>query len=214
MLKTIKGYIKGFKGVNIPYTLLSIEGNSRNLTIFLPGLGYTTQSPLFHYARDIFLNKSFDVLEVNYQYNDKAYEEFTNEELNEAIKYDVSTVINKVLMDKKYENFYIICKSLGTIAMSSEIKRDIFKNAKVVWLTPLINRDDVLDAMVSSEHNGLCFIGDNDRYYSEKRYNQLLSNPNIVSRLLPDVNHSLEYDNDTLKSIEVLKVVIESIKTF
>ena len=214
MLKTNTESVKGYKEMNISYTLLRAEENSGNLTIFLPGAGYTIRSPLFHYSTDIFLNKGFDVLQVNYQYNDRVYAEFSMEELSEAIKYDVRTVIDTVLKETSYENFYIIGKSLGTIAMSSELRRDIFEEAKAVWLTPLIQRDDVFDAMVSSTNSGLCFIGDNDHCYTEERFNQLANNPKIVARLIPNVNHSLEYENNTVESIEVLKSVIDDINNF
>jgi len=200
--------------MTVPFNLISIDENSKNLAIFFPGAGYTTQGPLFHYSEAIFLNKKYDVLQVNYQYNNKIYDEFSIEELSDAIKFDVKTIIDKVLKDTSYENFYIIGKSLGTIAMCSELKRDIFKEAKSVWLTPLLQRDDVFEAMISSENDGLCFIGDNDRCYIEERYNQLVKNPCIVSRLLPNVNHGMEYDNDPVGSVDVLKTVIHDISQF
>jgi len=206
--------IKAYREMNVPFNLISIEENSNNLAIFLPGAGYTTQRPLFHYSEAIFLNKNFDVLQVNYQYNDKIYDEFSMEELSEAIRFDVKAVIDKVLKDTSYENFYIIGKSLGTIAMSSELKRDVFKEAKAIWLTPLLQRDDVFEAMLSSENKGLCFIGDNDRCYIEERYNQLLKKPTIKSRLFKNVNHGMEYENDPVGSVDVLKNVINDINKF
>ncbi|WP_245827573.1 alpha/beta hydrolase [Paenisporosarcina indica] len=213
-MKTFTDQAIGYKGMSVPFTLLSIKENSDNLAIFLPGAGYTVKSPVFHYSEDLYLNKSFDVLQVNYQYNDKIYDDFSKEELSEAIKYDVRTVLDQVLMDTSYKNFYLIGKSLGTIALSTELSRDMFKDAKIVWLTPLIHREDVLKAMVASNHKGLCFIGDNDRCYSEERYNQVTSNPNIVSRLFDKVNHSLEYDNNPVESIDVLKNIIHDMKHF
>ena len=214
MLNTKTDSVKGYKEMDISYTLLSAEESSGNLTIYLPGAGYTVRGPLFHYSTDIFLNKGFDILQVNYQYNDKVYAEFSMEEISEAIKYDVRTVLDTFLKATSYEKFYIIGKSLGTIAMSSELSGDIFKEAKAVWLTPLIQRDDVFDAMVSSNNKGLCFIGDNDHCYIEERFNQLENNPKIVARLIPNVNHSLEYENNTVDSIEVLKSVIDDINNF
>ena len=77
MLKINTDSVKGYKEIGVPFTLISKEENSKNLAIFLPGAGYTVQSPLFHYSKDIFINKSFDVLQVKYQYNEKAYEEFS-----------------------------------------------------------------------------------------------------------------------------------------
>lgn len=213
-MKEITENVVGYKEMNVPYTLVSHEDNSKNLAIFLPGVGYTVKSPLFHFSEDIFLNKSFDILKVNYQYNEKKYDDYSMEELSEAIKFDVKTVIDNVLTKYDYENFYIVGKSLGTIAMSSELSRTIFKEAKVIWLTPLIHRSDVFNTMINSDNKGLCFIGDNDRCYTEERYNQLLNNTSIVSKLFPNVNHSMEYDNDTVGSIDLLKRVINDIKHF
>jgi hypothetical protein len=76
----------------------------------------------------VFINKSFDVLQVNYQYNDKFYDDFSMDEISEAIKYDVNAVLDYILADKSYENYYLIAKSLGTMAMSSVLERGSFKN--------------------------------------------------------------------------------------
>ncbi|MEX3625403.1 alpha/beta hydrolase [Viridibacillus arvi] len=201
----------GYKEIEIPFTLLSNNEDSNNLAILLPGAGYTVQAPLLYYSTGVFLNKSFDVLQVNYSYNDKSYDNFSMDEIGEAIKHDVHVVIDKVLDDKSYEYFYLIGKSLGTIAMASELKRDAFKDAKAVWLTPLLQRDDVFETMLKSINRGLCFIGDNDRHYNEERFEQLVNNTNIVSRLFPNVNHSLQNERDPVNSIDVLKTVVKEI---
>ncbi|KQL52296.1 hypothetical protein AN964_01205 [Heyndrickxia shackletonii] len=206
--------VQGYKEKDIPFSLYADENKSSNLAIFLPGGGYSVERPLFHYATKIFLNRSFDILHINYQYNDSFYDDFSNEELAEAVKYDVRTVIDKIFGDSPYENYYLVGKSLGTIAMGTELKRQIFKNAKAVWLTPLLHRDDVFNAMISSENSGLCFIGDNDYCYIEDRYNQLLKNPNILSTLFPKVNHGLEYEDDTPETIEVLKKIMKEMEQF
>lgn len=214
MFKVNKYSVFGYKEIEIPYTLLSTKEDSRDIAILLPGAGYTVQAPLFHYSTGVFLNKSFDVLQVNYSYNDKAYTDFSIDEISEAIKHDVKTVIDKVLDDKSYENFYLIGKSLGTIAMSSELKREIFKDAKAVWLTPLLQRNDVFETMIKGNNKGLCFIGDSDQHYIAERYEQLIKNTNIVSRIFPNVNHSLQYESDPVNSIDVLKSVVKEIDEF
>ncbi len=200
--------------MNIPYTLLSNQNHSKNLVVFLPGTGYTVQSPLFHYVKDLFSQRDFDVLQINYQYKDKSYTEFTKEEIIEAIKFDVNTVIDEVLKNDSYENSFIMGKSLGTIAMNSVLNRMEFMEAKAIWLTPLIQLDEVFSAMAASNHNGLCFIGDGDECYIKERYDVLKNNPNIVSRLIPNVNHSLEYDNYSVESIDVMKSVVVDIQNF
>lgn len=206
------GSVKGYKGLDIPFKILSKSEHSNNLAIILPGAGYTAQAPLLHYSTSVFLNKSFDVLQVNYQYNSKEFPDFS--EVSEAIKLDVKNVLDYVLSNKTYENFYLIGKSLGTIAMSSELSRETFKNAKAIWLTPLIQREDVLSAMVKTKIKSLCIIGDKDPRYIEERYSKVIENPNITSTLIPNVNHGLEYEDNAVKSVEVLKSVIARIEQF
>ncbi|WP_313805403.1 alpha/beta hydrolase [Cytobacillus sp.] len=214
MFNVITRTVKGYKELAIPFSILSRGEDSKDLAIILPGVGYTVKAPLLHYASELFLRKSYDVLQVNYQYKNKVYDNFTFEEITEAMKWDVKTVFDDVLTNKTYENFYLIGKSLGTIAMSYELKRECFKNAKAIWLTPLMQRDDVLSAMVRSKNKSLCIIGDKDPCYIEERYSKVIENPNITSKLIPKVNHSLEYDEDVVESIDVLKMVISEIEQF
>jgi len=123
---------------------------------------------------------------------------------------DVKAVIDDVLSNKTY----LIGKSLGTIAMSNELSRECFKNAKAIWLTPLIQREDGLSSMVKSENKGLCIIGDKDPCYIEERYSRIIENQNITSMLIPNVNHSLEYNENAVESIDVLKNIIAEIERF
>ncbi|MEK6268314.1 MAG: alpha/beta hydrolase [Planococcus sp. (in: firmicutes)] len=213
-MKAINNKVVGYKGIEVPYTVMLTEDYTKKLAIFLPGAGYTTKSPLFHFAEEIFLNANYDVLRVNYQYTDKAYDEFTMTELNEAIVHDVRLVISQVLKGRNYQDFYLVGKSLGTIAMGTEMLRPEFSNAKAVWVTPLLNQEQVLNTMVNSKNEALCFIGDKDRYYSAGAFELLKANPNLKSTLLPDINHRLDCQNDPLKSIDALKQIIAGIKEF
>ena len=214
MFKVHRDSAVGYKEMGIPFTILSTVEDARHLAILLPGAGYTVQAPLLHFSTGVFLNKSFDVLQVNYSYNDKFYDDFTIEEIDQAIKYDVKVVIDKVLANKTYENYYLIGKSLGTIAMSSELKRDVFKEAKALWLTPLLNQEDVFESMLNGSNSSLCLIGDNDHHYNAERYAQLANNKNLVSRLYPNADHGLQYESDPVNSIDLLKVIVKEINEF
>ena len=210
----MQGLVKGYKELDIPFKLLSKQENAKGLAIMLPGAGYTTQSPLFHFAAGIFVNKSFDVLQVNYQYNSDIYKDWSMEELVEAINYDVRAVLEHVLRESQYESFYVIGKSLGTIAMSEALNLLPSKAAKAVWLTPLIQRDDVYNAMLMSENQGLCYIGDQDPCYDQEKFQQICCNENIQSTLIQGVEHSLQYADDPVQSIDVLKRVISEMAHF
>ena len=101
--------------------MLSKNKHSAQLAIILPGMGYGSQAPLLHFSAGVFISKGYDVLQVDYQYNNQDYEDFS--EISDAIKLDVR-----------------------------HVTREVFKNAKAVWLTPLIQRDDVLNAMIESKN--------------------------------------------------------------
>lgn len=213
-MKLIRGRVKGYKDLNIPYNFIQNDKKPKTLAIFLPGAGYNTTSPLFHFTEEMYLNRGYDVLRVDYRYIDKEYDDFTAEELSRAVKVDATAVLDKFFSNYLYDEFYIVGKSLGTIAMSLESKKQRFENAKVIWLTPLIDQPAVLEAMIQSPHQALCFIGDQDRYYSEENYSKLAANPNLASKLYPGLNHSLEYGDSPIDSIGMLQKIIADIEKF
>ncbi|PLR69262.1 alpha/beta hydrolase family protein [Bacillus sp. UMB0893] len=214
MIKSKTDSITGFNQAEVPFTLLGTTQQTHNLAIMFPGLGYTTQGPLFHYTTGLFLEKNFDVLHINYQYNSKNYEKFSNEEMDKALKSDVRKVIDAVLSKHEYDAFYLIGKSLGTIALSSELGRTSFTDAKTVWLTPLLNREDVFSTIYRSRQKALCIIGDKDPYFAEENFQKLQGNPNVECVLIPGVNHGLQIEEDSVGSIDVLKNVITEIAQF
>ncbi|WP_064093035.1 hypothetical protein [Rossellomorea aquimaris] len=206
--------IRGYRDNEVSYNLLSLKENAEGIVIMLPGMGYTVQAPLLHYSTGLFLHKGFEVLHVNYQYNSKKYRDFSIEELDEALISDSRSIIEKVLSEKSYSKIYFVAKSVGTIALSSELKRNYFNEAKAIWLTPLIKEDGVLQAMINSTQQGLCIIGSIDRHYDEERFSMLKLNPYLDLHLINGVNHSLEFDFNVVDSIGVQQEIIKVIEQF
>lgn len=213
-MKAIINSVMGYNGLEVPFRFIKHDQLSNQLAIFLPGEGYTNSRPLFHFTEDVFINHATDVLQIDYQYRKKIYNHFSMEEICDAVKYDVNKVIESVLAEISYDQYYLIGKSLGTIGLSSVINKIEFNDAKIIWLTPLLRRDEVLEAMVQSQHSSLSFLGTNDRNYVEDRYERMIQNPNIVSSLIPQINHGMQLEADTLGSIDVLKNVIGDIESF
>ena len=212
MFQVIQNEVPGYKGKGIQYTVLSKNEEANSLVIMFPGLGYTVQGPLFHYATGLSLDSGMDVLHLRYSYEDSFYDSFTDEQIREAVIYDSSAVIDRVLEDRNYMNFYLIGKSFGTIAMSKEIRKARFKDAKAVWLTPLLKNEAVFSAMKETTVNGLCLIGTQDHQYEENRYNQVVSKSTMRGKLYPDLNHAMEYEEDPYNSIDVLKEILRDIQ--
>lgn len=214
MIQAIHDKATGYQDREIPYILYKQDGISKGLAIILPGLKYTSQAPYLRYPVDVYLNHSYDILAVNYQYFDEFYKDFSGEDIHKAIKFDVKQVVDQVLKEHNYDNYVLIAKSLGTIALSSELNREAFSQAKAVWITPLLSNDELFQSMMIHSNEGLCFIGDQDHFYVEDRFAQLQNQTNIDCTLFPDLPHSLDYEDDPLASIDVLKSVIQKISLF
>ncbi|MGV2939246.1 alpha/beta family hydrolase [Mesobacillus sp. LC4] len=196
---------------NIPFRLIEQKEGTDNLVIVLPGAGYSTQAPLLYYTTGLFYNKGFDVLHINYS--------FSREEislLNERdLATDVQHVIDTAIHDKKYSNLYLVAKSIGTKVLRCLLDHPMFNDAKLVWLTPLLQNDDVFNAMVTSDHKGLCIFGEKDSHcFIVERYEKLKNNQNLTLKVIEGGDHSLELDEDSFMSIEILKSVISYINEF
>lgn len=213
-MKKTAGVMKGFRGLDVPYALLSMKEKAEGIAILLPGSGYSVQAPLLHYATGIYLNRGFDVLQVNYHYGTKDYEDLTVEELDEVLKADVQKVITHVLDDKSYPQVYLIAKSFGTIALCADFMRDDLKDARLVWLTPLIKEDFLFQAMRDSHNEGLCIFGGEDRHYDKGRFNELKRNPRLQLHVMEGTNHSLEHDFNVIDSISTHREIMEIIEAF
>jgi hypothetical protein len=214
MVKMIKDSVAGYKEKPVDYLLFKQDMQSNSIAVMFPGRGYTAQAPLFHYSTGVFLNKGFDVLHVNYDYTSDESDSMSLDEHITQITDDVKAVMDRVFDNHSYENHILIGKSIGTIALSSVVEKEEFSKAKVVWLTPLLHLDVVFNKMIETLPSGLCIIGDNDPCYILERYEQLCTKENMSCILIPGTEHSLNYADNPIESIDVLKRVITEISKF
>lgn len=213
-MKFSKKTVKGYKEIQVSYLLIKQDKPSSSLVIMFPGRGYSVQGPLFHYSTGVYLNKGFDILQVNYDYSTKEAESMSLEEEMVRIHEDVNAVIDEVLKNEAYDDYILLGKSIGTIALSSVIDRQEFRLAKCIWLTPLFQLDKVFESMKSSTQSGLCIIGEEDPCFIQNRYDEIESMETFTSLLIPGTDHSLNYSDRPIDSIDVLKRVITEISLF
>lgn len=206
--------VKGYKQMDIPFTMAGLTDRAERLAVLLPGAGYTTKAPLFHYSSSMFLEEAMDVLEINYPYRDDFYQDFSWEELTEAIHYDVNMVLDHVLMDKPYRQIIILAKSIGTLCMDSILRNEYAEEMKAIWVTPLLKEEGVLNALADAAYPSLCIIGDKDPNYTPEGLERIGRNPLAAARLYPNMHHGLEQEGHILNSIDLLKSIMKDIKTF
>ncbi|MFZ7942937.1 alpha/beta family hydrolase [Neobacillus sp. 19] len=200
----------------IPYTWIRSEQPNHSICIMLPGLGYSTQRPLFHYATGICINHNIDVLHINYQLakNDQ-FKLLSEPEQDQWMYEDVKAVVEEVLKDTVYDKYFIMSKSIGTIPMALEwAQKSFIHDAIGIWLTPLLKDDHVYQALLTTDRPALCVIGDQDHHYIEDRITSLKNNPLVATVVIPDADHGLEIKGDIVASIEAIKAVIARVQAF
>ncbi|MDR4886039.1 alpha/beta hydrolase [Fredinandcohnia sp. QZ13] len=195
---------------SIPFRLIEQKQEVNSLVIVLPGAGYTTQAPLLHFTTGLFYTKGFDVLHINYSYNRQELSDISIEDF----KRDVQLAIDNAIKSKNYSNYYIVAKSIGTKALSDLLNNTRLQEAKVVWLTPILQNDEVFKTMANCNNKGLCIIGDKDPCFIEQRFERLTNNHNLTLKVLEGGNHGLELEKEPIKSIDLLKDVISDMNEF
>jgi pimeloyl-ACP methyl ester carboxylesterase len=200
----------------IPYTWIRGQKTNKSICIMLPGLGYSTQRPLFHYATGICLNENVDVLHINYNFRENdQFKKLSRPEQERWMYDDVKAVVAEVLKNTVYEQCFLMSKSIGTIPMAMEwAQKNLIHNAFGIWLTPLLNEDRVYSALLNTELPSLCVIGDQDHHFNGERLSSLKNNPLVSTVIIPKADHSLEIKGDTLATIEVVKQVIQEMQEF
>ncbi|MFJ7725255.1 alpha/beta family hydrolase [Neobacillus sp. NPDC097160] len=216
MYQILENQVVRNESSTIPYTWIRSEQPSQAICIMLPGLGYSTQRPLFHYATGMCLNHNIDVLHVNYQFTkNEQFKMLSETEQDQWMYEDVKAVVEEVLKDTVYEQCFLVSKSIGTIPMAMEwTRKNYIDNAIGVWLTPLIKDDQVYQALINTDRHSLCVIGDQDHHFIEERISSLKNNPLVGTVVIPDADHGLEIKGDISASIEAIKEVIEQVQEF
>lgn len=197
-------------GKSIPFLYLSHKKTSNTLAILLPGLGYTNQAPLLFYTTSIIASKGYEVLQVNYKYSREEMSTLKEGDFTDAIL----KVIHHIIEKQDYEHYILVAKSMGTIALPYLLENPLFQSAKVVWQTPLLQREDVYKSLRITKNRGLLFIGDKDPCYIEERVSFLHSRTNLALHIIENGDHALELNNDVFASIEIISDIVRKIDDF
>lgn len=200
----------------IPYLWIRNKQPNNCICIMLPGIGYSTQQPLFHYATNLFAENDVDILHINYNFiKSKHFVKLKKLEQEQWMYEDVWAVVSEVLRNTRYDKCYLLSKSIGTIPMAIEwTKRNFINHSIGIWLTPLLKEDLVFDTLLKTNIPSLCIIGDQDQHYLQERISLLKSNKLISTLVIQNANHSLEVNGDIAATIEAMKVIINRIQGF
>lgn len=133
---------------------------SETLLISLPGLGYTNDMPLMFYLHEMAIARSWDALQVNYDYR-TVPRETSAEAWSARMIADVQPTIEAALAKGNYKHVVLAGKSIGTRVMATLLARGFDKATAYIWLTPLLVVEPVRDAAMSNGPS-IAVFGDAD----------------------------------------------------
>ena len=207
--------IQGRNGLAIPNSIIQQDGQNSRLAVFFPGLTYRNTMPVLYYPRQLLLARGYDVLSINYTY-DQIPEFMGLSEVDKIawIGADARAAMAAVFAIGQYEHFTLVGKSLGTAAMAAVAPDEPrLASADLVWLTPGFKTHGVLDRMALCTQRSIMVIGTADPHYEES-YVGAARNRGAQVVLLPGLDHGLEKPGDVVASLAAMGEIVERLSAW
>ncbi|PVE74546.1 alpha/beta family hydrolase [Priestia megaterium] len=191
-------------------TYTHIKTGSPRICFMFSGLGYTYEKPLLYYVTMLMLKHGIDVVQIHYTYSKELMTKSTDE-IADVIMKDIDLVLQDVLSHNDYKNIMFAGKSLGTIPLIQRVMKDeVYKDAVMLLLTPLLTRSELFESLLESTHKGLIAIGTRDHYYTEEVYQLKTNKMNI--EVIENADHSLDVLYTPAESLKALETVLNGIE--
>ncbi|MGB3569245.1 MAG: alpha/beta family hydrolase, partial [Priestia megaterium] len=156
------------------------------------------------------LKHGIDVVHIHYTYSKELMTKSTDEIADVMMK-DIDLVLQDVLSHNNYKNIIFAGKSLGTIPLIQRVMKDeVYKDAVMLLLTPLLTRSELFESLLENTHKGLLVIGSRDYYYAEEVYRLKTNKMNI--EVIENADHSLDVLYSPVESLKALETVLNGIE--
>jgi pimeloyl-ACP methyl ester carboxylesterase len=176
--------------------VLQHEGDPSRCAVLLPGVRYFSQAPLLWFAREAAQAGGWSAVEVD-ERAPGDQEPFTW----------MRAQAERALGATDAQRVVVIGKSLGSAAAPLVSERGL----AAIWLTPLLTRPDVVEALAAAAAPALAIGSPEDPSWGD---GELPDNDALEVLELPGLDHSLQVRGDPLASLDVLRTVTETIAAF
>jgi hypothetical protein len=172
------------------------EGDPTRCVVLLPGVRYFSQAPLLWFAREAAQARGWSAVEVD-ERAPGGQEPFAwmREQAQRAVEATAADLV------------VVVGKSLGSAAAPMVAESGL----PAVWLTPLLTRPDVADALARSSAPALAIGSPDDPSWGE---GNVPDNDALEVMELPGLDHSLQVGGDPLASLDVLRDVTSAVSAF
>jgi hypothetical protein len=169
------------------------DGDPSRCVVLLPGARYNSQAPLLWYAREAAQAEGWSVLELD----ERAPEEGDQ---FEWMRGRARAALDEV----DAERVVVLGKSLGSAAAP-------LVDGPAIWLTPLLIRPEIVDALAAATARALLVGSPDDPTWGD---GTVPDNDALEVLELPGLDHSLQVSRDPRASLDVLGRVTARVGAF
>ena len=190
--------------------------NAQDVALVFPGLGYNSDMPLLYYSIKTMITSGINVLSLDYDYSNNS--EFMTQSMRERSEWLIDDVEAAFKFISEYEDQKIVCmtgKSIGTLALGHLLEtHEDLKDAKTIWLTPLIKNPELLERMLTYMKDAVLVIGTKDSQYDRDIIDRLNASTQTSGIVIDGANHGLEIEENVTDSLRVLTQIVAIIRQF
>jgi len=179
-----------------PGQALRHERDSDRCVVLLPGRFYPTRAPALWFVREAAMASGWSALEVLGEPGE--HDDLLDWERSRAQAAIEAAGTARVL---------VVGKSLASLLAGEIVERDV----PAVWLTPLLNKADVIDGLARTRRPALLVGGDADPTW---RPEAIPAERPIEVLELPGVDHSLQVPGDPAASLDALGRLTDAVARF
>ena len=204
----------------INYKFEQSADESDKTAIFLPGFAYSTEAPLFHFLKMHLLETGWNVLSIDYRYNDnEVFLKLSDREQDQYFDDDCYLLRRELEQKIDSEQTLFIGKSLGTSVIYHLLSEsDILRNNKrnsYIWITPGIMNEEICNLLLNGNLNSLYIQGEADKLYDKRLIKELKDKGAAAVLTIPDAGHSFEEKKNIRKTMDnnsqVVRFIIDEL---
>ncbi len=169
----------------------------QRVAIVLPGAGYSIQAPLLWFTREALTAENWSVLLVDDRWDQTGDPNVWALARLDAALTEVGDVSHRL----------VVAKSLTSLALPRAVELSL----PGVWLTPLLNRDEVRSAMAEIAAPTLAVGGTDDPTWDS---GFMAAVPGVEVIEIEGADHLLQVPGDLSKSFDSLRTITEALSAF
>ena len=170
------------------------EGDPGRCAVILPGIRYFSQAPLLWFAREVAQEHGWSVVEVD----ERAP---ADEEPLEWMRAQAERALDAA---SGAATVAVIGKSLGSVAA-------LIHDGPAVWLTPLLDRPEIVQALQATGAPTLLVGSPADPSWGG---GTVPDNPVLDVLELPGLDHSLQVSGSPSSSLDALRTVTDRVSSW